>query len=202
MFRIGIDCEADGWWIAEVPAISGVILLMPVIPERAQPRSRTMAQARRWGAVMLAILLAGCLAPTPFKPAPTRGSDGYTVERLGPGRFRIGFAGNEATSPRQVADSLAYLASQVTLRNDADYFVVAANKMARATTYHTMGGYSEDVYCCSMRGGVTGHEYEASAEITIRKGKAPTDDPAAHDARELAESLAPRMKRGSGFSVY
>jgi hypothetical protein len=156
----------------------------------------------RWGAVIFAVLLAGCLAQTPFRPAPTRGSDGYTVERLGPDHFRIGFAGNEATSPRQVADSLAFLASQVTLRNDADYFVVAANKMAQATTYHTMGGYSEDVYCCYLRSGVTGHEYEASAEITIRKGKPPQDEPTAHDARAVADALAPRIKRGSGFSVY
>jgi hypothetical protein len=161
-----------------------------------------MAQLRRWGAALLALLLAGCLAPTPFRPAPTRGSDGYTVERLAPDHFRIGFAGNEATSPLQVADSLAYLASQVTLRNDADYFVVAGNKMGEATIYHAMGRYSEDVYCCYVRRGVTGHEYEASAEITIRKGKAPQDDPEAHDAREVAESLAPRIKRGSGFSVY
>jgi len=160
-----------------------------------------MAQLTRWGAAMLVVLLSGCLAPTPFKPAEGRASDGYTVERLEPDRFRIGFAGNEATSPRQVADALAYLASQVTLRNDADYFVVAANKMAQATTYHAMGGYSEDVYCCRVRG-VTGHEYEASAEITIRKGRAPPDDPAAHDAREVADSLAPRVKRGSGFQHY
>ena len=161
-----------------------------------------MAHRTRWGVAMLALLLAGCLAPTPYQPAEGRASDGYTVERLEPDHFRIGFAGNEATSPQQVADSLAYLASQVTLRNDADYFVVAANKMAQATTYHAMGGYSEDVYCCRVRGGVTGHEYEASAEITIRKGKAPPDDPAAHDAREVADSLGPRVKRGSGFSVY
>jgi len=161
-----------------------------------------MAQLTRWGAAMLALLLSGCLAPTPFKPAEGRASDGYTVERLEPDHFRIGFAGNEATSPRQVADSLAYLAAEVTLRNEADYFVIAANKMAQATTYHAMGGYSEDVYCCRVRGGVTGHEYEASAEITIRKGKAPPDDPAANDAKEVAGSLGPRMKRGSDFSVY
>ncbi len=63
-------------------------------------------------------------------------------------------------------------------------------------------GYSEDVYCCRVRSGITGHEYEASAEITIRKGKTPPDNPAAHDAREVADTLGPRTKRGSGFSVY
>lgn len=161
-----------------------------------------MTQPTRWGAVMLAFVLAGCLSPTSFKPAEKRGSDGYTVERLAPDHFRIGFAGNEATSPRQVADALAYLASQVTLRNDADYFIVAANRMDRATTYHSLGGYSEDVFCCRLRNGVTGHEYEASAEITIRKGKAPLGQPDTYDAREVAEELAPRIKRGSGFSVY
>jgi hypothetical protein len=161
-----------------------------------------MTDLTRWGVVLLALLLAGCLSPTPFRPAESRGADGYTVERLAPDHFRIGFTGNEATGPNQVADSLAYLASQVTLRNDADYFVVAANKMGQATVYHAMGRYSEDVYCCYVRRGVIGHEYEASAEITIAKGKAPADDPAAHDAREVAEALAPRIKRGSGFSVY
>jgi hypothetical protein len=172
------------------------------LAQRAELRSGAMAGLTRWGAMTLALLLAGCLSPTPFRPAERRGADGYAVERLAPDHFRIGFAGNEATSPREVADALAYLASQVTLRNDADYFVVAANTMAQATVYHAMGRYSEDVYCCYVRRGVTGHEYEASAEITIRKGKVPTDDPAAHDAREVAESLAPRIRRGSGFSVY
>jgi hypothetical protein len=160
-----------------------------------------MAQLSRCGVVVLAFLVAGCLSPTPFKQAERRAGDGYTVERLETDHFRIGFAGNEATSPRQVADSLAYLAAQVTLRNDADYFIVAANRMDRATTYHAMGGYSEDVYCCRLRG-VTGHEYEATAEITIRRGKAPPDDPAAHDAREVAEALATRIKRGGSFSIY
>jgi hypothetical protein len=47
------------------------------------------------------------------------------------------------------------------------------------------------------------HEYEASAEITIRKGKAPPGDPAAHDARTVADdTLGPHIKRGSGFSIY
>src|SRR5258708_39456660 len=100
-----------------------------------------MAQLRPWGAAMLAILLAGCLAPTPFKPAERRAADGYTVERLEPDRFHIGFAGNEATSPRQVPDSLAYLAAPGTLRNDADYFVVPPHKMPHATTYPPLGGY-------------------------------------------------------------
>src|SRR5262249_21308615 len=141
------------------------------------------AHAARLTAAALVIFVAGCLAPTPFQPAATRGSDGYTVERLEQDRFRIGFSGNEATGPRQVEESLTYLAAQVTLRNGADYYVMAKYKMDQATTHHSMGGYSEYVQCCRSRG-VTGREYEASAEITIHKGKAPPDDPAARDARE------------------
>src|SRR5260221_8490998 len=98
-----------------------------------------MAQLTRCGAAMLALLLAafllvGCLAPTPFKPAERRASDGYTVERLEADRFRIGFSGNEATSPRQGAHLLTYLAAQVTLRTHSDYFVVSDKKTAQAAT--------------------------------------------------------------------
>jgi len=50
-----------------------------------------MAKLTRWGAAMLTLLLAGCLAPTPLKPAERRAADGYTIERLEPDRFRIGF---------------------------------------------------------------------------------------------------------------
>jgi predicted RNase H-like HicB family nuclease len=44
MFRIGIDREADGWWIAEVPAISGVIAYGATDDEA---KNRTIALALR-----------------------------------------------------------------------------------------------------------------------------------------------------------
>jgi hypothetical protein len=144
-----------------------------------------------------ASLAAACLASTPFEPAAHRGEEGYHVERTEQDHFHIAFNGNSSTSRRQVEDSLAYLAAQVTLRNGADYFVLANDRTDRTTSYAYLDSYPRDPYlqCCHWRG-VTYHEYEASADIVIRQGAMPQDDPAAHDARALVEELAPRIKRG------
>jgi hypothetical protein len=150
----------------------------------------------------LASLIAACASPTPFQPAARAGEEGYRVERTEQDHFHIAFYGNSSTSLRQVEDSLAYLAAQVTLRNGADYFIVANDKSDRTTSYAFLDSYRDPyLQCCHWRG-VTYHEYEASADIVIRQGAMPQDDPAAHDARGIVEELTPRIKRGSGHSVY
>ena len=150
---------------------------------------------------VLGSLIAACASPTPFQPAE-RGADGYRVERTEQDHFHIAFYGNSSTSLRQVEDNLAYLAAQVTLRNGADYFIVANDRSDRTTSYAYLDSYRDPyLQCCHWRG-VTYHEYEASADIVIRQGAVPQDDPAAHDARAVVEELAPRIKRGSGHSVY
>jgi hypothetical protein len=150
----------------------------------------------------LAIFLGAC-GQTPFQPADRDGSNGYTVQRLEQDHFRIGFSGSSSTSAQQVGDNLAYLAAQVTLRNGADYFVVMNDKMERATVYDPLGsrGPLEYFHCCHSNG-VTSHEYEGKADIVIHQGPAPQNDPTAHNAREVIKELAPRIKRGSRYSVY
>jgi len=147
------------------------------------------------------LLLAACLAPTPFQPAARDGSDGYRVERLEQDHFRIRFAGNEATGPQQVATSLAYLAAEVTLRNGGDYYVVRNDKLERATIYDPLGLPPDYAPRCCLVLDRPGHEYEASAEIVIYKGKTPADDPAAYDARAVRDALASRIRRGR-FGIY
>jgi hypothetical protein len=156
----------------------------------------------RAGVVVLSMLLGAC-GPTPFQPADRGGSNGYTVERLEQDHFRIGFSGSSTTSAQQVADNLAYLAAQVTLRNGADYYVVESDKMERATVYDPLGsrGPVEYFHCCHPNG-VTSHEYEGKADIVIHRGPTPQNDPAAHDAREVVEQLAPRIRRGDRYGVY
>ncbi len=150
----------------------------------------------------LASLVAACAAPTPFQQAERDGGDGYRVERTEQDHFRIAFYGNSSTSLRQVEDYLAYLAAQVTLRNGADYFIIANDKSDRTTSYAYLDSYRDPyLQCCHWRG-VTYHEYEASADIVIRQGAVPPDDPAAHDARGIVEELASRIKRGSRRSIY
>ena len=161
-------------------------------------------RCRRGAAAGLVLLLSGCLSPTPFQPAE-HGADGYNVERLEQDRFRIRFAGNEATSAQQVEDSLSYLAAQVTLRNDADYYLLVSDKIDRTSIYDPLGSRGPDdvLHCCRPHPrGATSHEFEATAEIVIVKGSAVRESPAAYDAREVAERLRPRMARGGRRGVY
>ena len=150
----------------------------------------------------LAVVLCAC-GPTLFQPADRDGSNGYTVQRLEQDHFRLGFSGSSSTSAQQVADDLAYLAAQVTLRNGADYYVVVSNKMERTSVYDSLGSRGPIEYfdCCHSNG-VTSHEYEARADIVIHQGPMPPNDPTAHNAREVIEELGPRIKRGDRYSVY
>jgi hypothetical protein len=151
----------------------------------------------------LTIVAAACIGPTPFQPAGHDGGPGYTVERIAQDHFHIGFSGNSSTSRRTVEDSLAYLAAQVTLRNGADYFTIANAKSERTSSAFYGNSYLSDPagHCCRWDG-VTYHEYEAEADIVIARGKMPQDDPSAHDARAVVQELAPRIRRGGGYSVY
>jgi hypothetical protein len=162
-----------------------------------------MALPTRCAASGLLLLLAACVSPTPFQPAAGSGAPGYTVERTEQDHFHIGFSGNSATSRAQVEDSLAYLAAQVTLRNGADYFIIANDKSEQTSSAFYFDSYRLDpaAHCCHWHG-VTYHEYEASADIIIAKGTLPENDPAAHDARGLVEELAPRIRRGERYSTY
>jgi hypothetical protein len=164
---------------------------------------RRSAGAKRRAAVAVLLMVLGACGPTPFQPADRDSSHGYTVERLEQDHFRIGFSGSATTSAQQVADNLAYLAAQVTLRNGADYYVVETDKMEQARVYDPLGsrGPVEYFHCCHSNG-VVSHEYEGKADIVIHKGPVPQDDPAAHDARTVVEELGPRIKRGGGYSVY
>jgi hypothetical protein len=174
------------------------------MPSRAlgEADRRLKRTGRRAAVAVLALVLGAC-GPTPFQPADRGGSNGYTVERLAQDHFRLGFSGSSSTSAQQVADNLAYLAAQVTLRNGADYYVVVSDKMERATVYDPLGsrGPVEYFHCCHSNG-VTSHEYEAKADIVIHQGPMPPNDPTAHNAREVVEELGPRIKRSDRYSVY
>ena len=154
-------------------------------------------------ASLTVFIVAACIGPTPFQPAGHNGGPGYTVERIAQDHFHIAFSGNSSTSRRTVEDSLAYLAAQVTLRNDADYFTIANAKSERTSSAFYANSYQHDPagHCCRWDG-VVYHEYEAAADIVIHKGAMPQDDPSAHDARAIVEELAPRIRRAGGYSVY
>lgn len=108
---------------------------------------------------------------------------------------------------RQVADNLAYLAAQVTLRNGADYYIIENQSTDRGTTYDSLGSHAEAynqgfVPCCGPPGGRTSAEYKAEADIVIFRGPVPSKETAAHDAREVIKEVGPRIERGGGFGIY
>ena len=169
---------------------------------------------RPWRAIALAVMLAGCaVPPTPFQPATSADGDGYTVTQLEANRFRLSFSGNMSTPHQTVDDNLLYLAAQVALRNDADWFVISRSSADKDTVYPT---FAEPPTFFAGAGGWVGpvgggvatdfnnpqSSWNETATILLSRGKKPTSDPNAYDARDLASHLAPLIKRGQVPGPY
>jgi hypothetical protein len=162
-------------------------------------------------AMLAAIALAACTAPTPYRPAAD--GEGYAERRIEDNRYRVEFAGNPSTPRHTVEDYLLYRAAEITLRQGKDHFVVAARSTDADTTYwssfddfptygfyrpwyapgyprwYSFSGYdSPRTYRPSTR-------YRAHAEIVLFSGRKPADDVNAFDARAVIARLGPTIKR-------
>ena len=151
---------------------------------------------------LVAVSLGGCVSPTPYQPADSSGANGYTVQKIESNRYRISFNGNSATSRQTVEQYLIYLASQVTLQNGDDYFVMLDRNTDKSTSYQTtysgfgggwgwrqgfVGAFPGDGYTRPI------DEYDAMAEILTLTGKKPANDPRAYDAHEVAAQIGPSI---------
>lgn len=90
-----------------------------------------------------ALLLAGCMTETPYRPATGSGFNrtGYSERQVEQNRFLVTFAGNTVTDRDTVERYLLYRAAQLTVQNDFDYFVMVQRDTDRqARTYSTGGG--------------------------------------------------------------
>lgn len=160
-----------------------------------------------------ALALGACATPTPYQPFAAE-QGGYREEKLGEARYRVTFAGNEATSPEQVGDHLLRRASELTLNQGYDWFVVANRavegdiheiqtrygkvRVSRGPGYESWRNYGR-VYTSSGFGLVGpiwrsirsggGERLEASAEITLGRGPAPQQD-GVFDARRVLQEMA------------
>jgi len=153
--------------------------------------------------VLVAASLAGCVSPTPYQPADSSGANGYTTQKIENNRYRVSFNGNTATSRQTVEQYLIYLASQVTLQNGDDYFVMLDRNTDKSTSYQTtysgfgggwgwgrrgfIGAFPGDDYTRPI------NEYGAVAEILTFKGQKPANDPRAYDAHEVAAQIGPSI---------
>jgi hypothetical protein len=161
---------------------------------------------RRWSIAGLALTLAGCATPTPFQPADSSGTDGYTAIQVEQNRFRLSFNGNSLTSRQDVDSNLLYLAAEVTLKNGADWFLLTKNAADKSTSYNTvesgpafMGGWGGP--WGGWSGGMTtgyavaDDSWTESADILLQHGTKPPADPNAYDARDVAAHLTPAIRR-------
>jgi hypothetical protein len=159
--------------------------------------------------LLSAALLGACATPTPYRPA-TDGT-GYSEQQLEPDRYRVTFAGNSRTPRGRVANGLLLRAAELTRETGHDHFIVVSRDTERSVTYHTtvtdLGppgvvshrrffGIGHDPFGFDGFATVTARprdSYRAVANIVLRQGPKPADDPHAYDARAVIERLRPAL---------
>ena len=149
-----------------------------------------------------AVVLAACGTPTPYQPVTD--GHGYAEQSLESDRFRVTFSGNSLTPRETVENYLLYRAAEITLERGYDHFIVVEQETERSTTYFTTFnsvGAPYSYYGRRFRhvgavGAVTTatarprDSYHAFANILLRSGERPADNPNAYDARELKAQLS------------
>jgi hypothetical protein len=156
-------------------------------------------------AASLALLLGGCQTATPYQPlGASRTSGGYSDQRIEPDRYRVTFAGNSVTSRETVENYLLYRAAELTVEQGYDWFVMAdrdterrsrtvVDRPFRPGPYGYWGpswryyGWDRDIDIRTI------DRYEATAEIVLGRGRKPSNDPRAFDARSVLEAIGPRV---------
>lgn len=91
-----------------------------------------------------ALLLAGCMTETPYRPATGSGFNrtGYSERQVENNRFLVTFAGNTVTDRDTVERYLLFRAAQLTQQNGYDYFIMVQRDTDRqARTYSTGAGF-------------------------------------------------------------
>ncbi len=152
-----------------------------------------------------AALLAACTSATPYQPASTASSDGYTTQKIEANRFRVSFKGNSATSRQAVDSYVLYRCAEVTLKNGDDYFVVVNKDVDKNTRYET---YGNDL-AWGWHGGwrwrhsiIVATEpsylrpissYDAIADIVTYQGTKPAANADAYDAHEVLAAVGPAV---------
>ncbi len=103
--------------------------------------------ARALPFALVAVLLAGCMTPSPYAPRTERDRTGYTDRELAQNRYRVTFTGNSAT-PRETVESYLLLrAAEVTRAAGYQSFVFDTRNTKANRSYTTVpegpgwGGY-------------------------------------------------------------
>jgi hypothetical protein len=147
---------------------------------------------------------------------------GFSDQRIAPNRFRVTFSGNSMTSRETVENYLLYRAAELTAQQGFDSFIMADRDVNRdRQTYYdrpfhdgaygwwgphwryrsagfgwrTWDPWHGDPFWADTMDARTVDQYEASAEIIMRRGPARPDNEHAFNAREVLASLGPSIVR-------
>lgn len=163
-----------------------------------------------------ALALTACATQAPYKPAASATASGYSDQAIERDRFKVSFRGNSSTPKEEVETYLLFRSAELTLEQGFDYFLVVDRdtegksrlRPDHYSPYYTRFGFHYNYY--HPHYGWYGMydpfwndppsyteitKYEASAEIVLRKGEKPADEPRAFDARDVAANLGPSIQR-------
>jgi hypothetical protein len=157
------------------------------------------------------LLLAGCAAESPYKPAARPDAVGYSDTKLANDHYRIVFKGTSATSADKTRDYALYRAAQLTLENGGDWFQVANKNTEESkrvvdsgpdfvsppqtVVYQRCGLVTCQSVVSTTPGyvvddGITTTTSQYTSQLDIVIGKYPKPDSTqAYDARELVANL-------------
>lgn len=158
----------------------------------------------------------------PYIPEGGPGTHGgYSEQMLAPDRYLVKFHGNELASRERVEGYLLYRAAELTTSHGYDWFTMDQKGLEHDVRtyaehhYSPWWGRSWQPYWGYYRGGIgwnywdpsmgdpfwaehvdirTVEAFEASAEITMRKGPVPAGDARAINARTVMARLRPTIE--------
>jgi hypothetical protein len=116
-------------------------------------------------AVGVIALLLVCSCATPYQEHGLRG--GYRDRQIDGNTWAVSCEGNAYTLPEQLEDYVIHRCAELTVEQEADYFVIVRSRTER--------GY-------------------ASATVKIFKGEPAPGDRAAMEARQVLEFVGPRVR--------
>ncbi len=152
---------------------------------------------------LLALSVGACATLTPYQPV-SRGY-GYSEQRLEADRYRIVFAGSEATPKQTVENYLLFRAAELTIANGGEHFVVTDSSMQALGGNGPSVGIGLGGFRFGGSGGLgvgigtsTGGDrvaWRGQTDIIVRKGPKPDGAADAFNARELINNLEPLVQR-------
>ncbi len=166
---------------------------------------RSSVLFRRLAPAFALLALTACSGPTAYAPSVDGGA-GYAERQIEGNRYRVQFRGNTLTDRETVESYLLYRAAEVTLASGNDYFRIVDQDVLPTTSYYG-DGPGVGVFGSHGRRHGTGigvslgttlqpsTSYEAVANILVFRGRKPTYDEDAYDAREVVRMIGPSVRR-------